>query len=167
MREGWFLKENLFRAQQNTSFHCTGDEKIQQVCLVKQEASYWTKYAKWVVIKFRRQNPRWIQQETESSSTRMLAVKRSSEKTWIEFQLITQKGLMYLMPLCSMPQSAQQKLALRLPCLPVWHRKEKDSQQQESNKSGSTPFEYIPTHGDYLMVLKGMLVTSVGLPCKI
>lgn len=64
VREEWFVKENLLRAQRNTLSHCTGDEEIQQnVCLVNQEDSYWTKYAKWVVVKFRRQNPRWIQWE--------------------------------------------------------------------------------------------------------
>lgn len=47
VREGWFLKENLPRAQGNTSSHCTGDEEIQQkVCSLKQEASYSTRYAK-------------------------------------------------------------------------------------------------------------------------
>lgn len=164
MREGWFLKENLLRAQRNTSSHTTEDEEIQQVCLVKQEASYWTKYAKCVLVKFRRQSTRWIQWETESSSSRMLAVKGSSNTDWISTG--STEGAEVLYAFASMPQPAQRKLALRLSCLPAWHRKE-DSQQQESNKPGSNPFEYIPVDGDYPMVLKGMLVKSVGLLCKI
>lgn len=46
--QDWYLHGNLLTDQEYT-FHCA-DQEIQQVWLLKQEASYQIKCAKWVVV---------------------------------------------------------------------------------------------------------------------